>query len=320
MVSADLFRRLSTDALGGHRTVGLAAAICTGGLVMCSAVLAGEGRAAPCDSAPVAAARGILPVAFSGSAVQPARNPTNPREVLEKVSHVYRSMKSLQTRATVDIIISSGRSTVVRQETSLKLVRQPPRMVMTVKDPVEGTRSFYYDGLTFVAYKGITNTFKRVVFAPSLDRLYMELDAVAPQLLSPLVFAASASVPDNLVDLKIMPSETIGGQPTTVVEGQLSNAYMRTLSRRFSTTDLAPLARRFRLWVADSSYLIRAMKAEIGWSVPVTVRTAKGTHTAKQAISMNISARSTENVLDSEIGAAEFAFKPPREAVEVRSF
>jgi len=234
------------------------------------------------------------------------------RVILERMVSAYKKLGSLQVRTEADIL-APGAKALSHQSTILKFLSNPPRLSMQVKDPTDGTRKYYADGKTVVQYLGISNEYTRRTVKPNLPDIIARIDHDDPQVMSPLVFLSSGSIPPGIEAAEVTDRETINGKKTVVLKGKYSEQFMKDFGKRLFKSAPASTARDFTLWVDETTYFLAKSSISLGWSDMVQDKTSQARVVNPR---IDIQELVVEIVPNPTFNTEEFRFFEPKGVIE----
>lgn len=179
-------------------------------------------------------------------------------EIIKHMVAVYHKANTVQDRAEARFTLLTGEQYI---QTNVVKFKQPNRVIITTEDPKGGTFTVYANGKIITVYSGKQNIFTRrnspADLKGTLDRVSeATVDTVnvpEDQMLSPLSFMNSNSVPREADSYKFVGYDNVSGHKTYKIRAQASLTWVQTLMPNIKIkTDI----REIYLWVDVTSYML----------------------------------------------------------------
>lgn len=246
----------------------------------------------------------------------PALQPetTDAATALKQMVSAYKGLRSLYTKSEADLVYVVGQRTAVHQTTTITYTRDPVRISITIQDPSIGTEQYVADGHNLVSYRGINNLYRRRAIGSGIREMVTLIDRDAPQIMSPLVFLLSRSMPDGVESARVTGREILGGKRTVVIRGMYSLPYMRQIGSHWFSGYPSPTGREFTLWLEEGTFLLRKSSVRLGWAGLVALRDRPGVRAPNPQV--NVVERVVESVPNPSLAADDFKFIAPQGAEE----
>lgn len=282
-------------------------------VVVAVGLLAGCGPKESTEPGTVAAYETPDKVPAPGAPI-PSQPPTNDANVvLTRMVSVYKKLDSLFVISEADMT-QPGVAFPIHQVATLKYSRDPASMLVVVEDPVAGTHGYFGDGSSVVFHDALRNTFMRRDFHGDLKGIATIIDHYAPQLVSPLVFLQSKSVPTGTGPARIIKTENIDGKPAYVIAGRFADAYLQAFVIRLGFPDsVKPVKGDFTLWIDKETCTLRRTKVSLAWRGTMLNPERK---VVRVSPSVEVSEKVTTLVPNPKFSKEEFRFLAPKGAVQ----
>jgi len=242
------------------------------------------------------------------------------RAILLKAIRLYHTFHSYKGQANVDTLMIGTDGKVIKHvgSSSTMKFQRPNKISLFIQNPA-GSRAVYGDGSNFSVFEASTNQYSTVPMSgkePEMITLLRKQAGVVAGL-DTLFLLTETSLPKTLTNLQYKGTSTCNGHPVFVVTGTTSATPELSGGGK---TSMPGAATEWTWWIDRQSYLLYKVEnktsnvvkpVSFGSGNNAVVKDVKGTVIMRYIVS--------EIKPDANITPSDFAFTPPKSAIQKRT-